>query len=115
MEESILISIKKLLGIDEEYTHFDTDLIMHINSALAILTQIGVGSSSGFMIEDDSSIWSDFIDDEPTLQSVKTYIALKVRLMFDPPSSSAGIESINRLTSELEWRLEVTSEQLSST
>lgn len=106
MEESILTSIKKLLGIAEEYTNFDTDLIMHINSAFMILNQLGVGPSEGFTIEDEGGIWTDFVSGS-NLELVKTYVYLKVRLMFDPPSSSALIESINRQISEYEWRLQV--------
>ena len=105
--ESILTSIKKLLGIEEEYEHFDSDIIMHINSVFMILNQIGVGPSEGFSIEDAESVWSDFIPIESDLQAVKTYIHLKVKLMFDPPQSSAHIESINRMINELEWRLNV--------
>lgn len=108
--ESILASIKKLLGIDEEYDHFDQDLIMHINSVFMILNQLGVGPAEGFSIQDSKSVWSDFIPDGSNLEAVKTYIYLKVKLMFDPPSSSAVIEAINRTIAELEWRLNVASD-----
>ena len=108
--ESILISIKKLLGITEEYDQFDPDIIMHINSVFMILTQIGVGPAEGFSIEDDTAVWTDFIQDVKKLESVKTYIYLKVKLAFDPPLSSAVIESMNRLINELEWRLNVAAE-----
>ena len=102
---SILTSIKKLLGIAEEYTHFDTDLTMHINSVLSILTQIGVGPSEGFSIKDKNNVWEDFITEDSKLELVKSYTYMKVKLLFDPPLSSAAIESTNRLTSELEWRI----------
>ena len=105
--DSILTTIKKLLGIAEEYTHFDADLIMHINSVLSILNQIGVGPSDGFSIEDKEDVWTDFIPQSPKLEFVKSYVYMKVKLLFDPPTSSAVIESINRLTSELEWRIQV--------
>ena len=108
--DSILTSIKKMLGITEEYTPFDIDIILHINSVFMILNQLGVGPSSGFRIEDDSATWSDFTEDKLDVEAVKSYIYLKVRLLFDPPSSSAAIESINRLISELEWRLNVAEE-----
>lgn len=108
--ESILISIKKLLGITEEYDQFDPDIIMHINSVFMILTQLGVGPAEGFFIEDDTAVWTDFIQDVKKLESVKTYIYLKVKLAFDPPLSSAVIESMNRLINELEWRLNVAAE-----
>lgn len=109
--ESILISIKKLLGIEEEYEHFDPDIIMHINSVFSILTQLGVGSETGFSIKDKESVWTDFISDDPRLESVKSYIHLKVKLLFDPPLSSAVIEAINRMISELEWRIKVAAEE----
>lgn len=105
--ESILTSIKKLLGIEEDYEYFDADLIMHINSVFMILNQLGVGPEEGFSIQDASNTWSEFIPDGSNLESVKSYIFLKVKLMFDPPTSSAVIESINRSISELEWRLNV--------
>ena len=105
--ESILTSIKKLLGPTEEYEHFDTDLIMHINSVFSILTQMGVGPSEGFSIMDENDMWSDFIQGRPNIELVKSYVYLKVKLLFDPPSSSAVIESINRQISEFEWRLNV--------
>lgn len=105
--ESILTSIKKLLGITEEYKHFDSDIIMHINSALMDLRQIGVGPSDGFTIEDDTSTWTDFIGDSMKLEGVKTYVYLSVKLVFDPPLSSSVIETINRRISELTWRLSV--------
>ena len=108
--ESILISVKKLLGITEEYDQFDPDIIMHINSVFMILTQLGVGPAEGFSIEDDTAVWTDFIQDVKKLESVKTYIYLKVKLAFDPPLSSAVIESMNRLINELEWRLNVAAE-----
>ena len=108
--ESILTSIKKLLGIEEEYEHFDSDLIMHINSVFMILNQLGVGPSEGFSIQDAESMWTDFIPSGSNLEAVKSYIHHKVRLMFDPPASSAHIEAINRTIAELEWRLNVSAE-----
>lgn len=106
--ESILTSIKKLLGITEEYKHFDSDLIIHINSVLAVLTQIGVGPSTGFSISDKYAKWADFIEDDSKLEFVKSYVFLKVKLLFDPPISSAVAESTKRLCDELEWRISVT-------
>lgn len=105
--ESILTSIKKLLGIEKKYTQFDEDIIMHINSVFLNLTQLGVGPAEGFLIEDDSATWYDFIGDSNQLQAVKTYMYLKVKLLFDPPLSSSVIESMNRMIAELEWRLNV--------
>ena len=108
--ESILMSIKKLLGDSAWSDHFDPDIIMHINSVFMILTQLGVGPAEGFSIEDDTAVWTDFIQDVKKLESVKTYVYLKVKLAFDPPLSSAVIESMNRLINELEWRLNVAAE-----
>ena len=109
--ESILTSIKKLLGIQEEYDHFDADIIMHINTIFVILTQLGVGPSEGFRIEDETATWNDYISTDIMLyDSVKSYIYLQVKLLFDPPQSGTVIESINRRISELEWRLNVTAD-----
>ena len=105
--ESILTSIKKLLGMDEDYTAFDTDVIFHINSVFAILTQLGVGPPNGFRIEGSSTTWLEYTQDNLLIEDVKTYMYLKVKLIFDPPSSSAVIESMNKLISEFEWRLNV--------
>ena len=105
--DSILTSIKKLLGITEAYENFDQDIIMHINSAFMILNQLGVGPKSGFSINDKSSTWYEFIPEGSNLEAVKTYVHLKVKLMFDPPLSSTVIEAIKSQINELEWRLNV--------
>lgn len=106
--ESILTSIKKLLGPAEEDEHFDQDIIMHINSVFSILTQLGVGPSEGFAIKNKSAVWTDFIPENPKLELIKSYMYLKVKLLFDPPLSSALIESIKREISEFEWRINAT-------
>ena len=106
--DSILNSIKKLLGITEEQTAFDADIVMAINTSLASLTQIGVGPSAGFAIQDSTALWSDFIGDRQDLESVKSYVYLKTRLMFDPPQSSSVIEAIKENMSEIEWRVSST-------
>lgn len=103
--DSILTSIKKLLGITEEYTHFDPDIIMHINSVFMILNQMGVGPSEGFRIEDKSTTWDEYITEGENIESVKSYIHLKVKLLFDPPQGGAVKEATNQLINELEWRL----------
>ena len=108
--ESILTSIKLMLGIKEEYAYFDDQLIMHINSVFFILTQLGVGPSEGFSIEDKFATWNEFLPDEQNLEAVKSYVHLKVKLLFDPPMSTAVTESINRLISELEFRLNAAAE-----
>lgn len=111
--DSILTSVKKLLGITEECTDFDADIIMHINSTLMILTQIGVGPPEGFFIEDETVSWVDFIEDINKLEAVKTYVYMRVRLMFDPPSSSAVMDAMNRTINELECRLNLAVESKS--
>lgn len=112
--DSILTSIKKLLGIAEEYTHFDQDLIMHINSVFMVLTQLGVGPAEGFIIEDKTTDWTEYIEDPMQLTAVKSYMHLKVKLLFDPPLSSSVIESMNRMISEFEWRLNVAADDLAA-
>ena len=108
--DSILTSIKKMLGIQEDYEHFDTDLILHINSVLMTVTQIGVGPAEGFAIQDKTAVWADLINDEKKLNSVKSFVYLKVKLLFDPPANSAAIQSLKELASEFEWRLNVAAE-----
>lgn len=109
--ESILTSIKKLLGITEEDTTFDADIIMHINSVFMTLTQLGVGPSEGFYIEDSIAEWTDFMYDLSKIQAVKTYIFLKVKLLFDPGSvGSSTLASYERTIQELEWRLNLVAE-----
>lgn len=103
--ESILTSIKLLLGITEDYEAFDQQIIAHINSVFMILTQLGVGPPDGFMITSKVDTWNEFISDEKKMQLVKSYMHLKVKMLFDPPSSSAVIDSTNRMINEFEWRL----------
>lgn len=103
--ESILTSIKLLLGITEDYEAFDQQIIVHINSVFMILTQLGVGPPEGFMITSKVDTWDEFISDEKKMQIVKSYMYLKVKMLFDPPSSSAVIDSSNRMINEFEWRL----------
>lgn len=109
MMDSILTSVKKLLGVGEEYTHFDDDIIMHINSVIFILTQIGIGPDEGFAISSKDQTWDDFLQGRINIESVKSYVYLKVRLLFDPPSNSFLVEAIERQISEYEWRLNITS------
>lgn len=105
--DSILTSIKKLLGIEEDYTHFDPDIIMCINTVFTVLTQIGIGPAEGFSIEDETAVWSDFIPNTHQMEAVKTYIHLRVKLLFDPPLSSSVTEAMKQQISEIEWRLYV--------
>lgn len=109
--QSILISIKKMLGIEEEYEQFDLDITIHINTAFAVLHQMGVGPKEGFRITDKSQTWDDFmVLSASNLDIVKNYIYMKVKLAFDPPLSSANIETFNKLISEYEWRMYVAAE-----
>jgi hypothetical protein len=111
VEQSILISTKKVLGIAEDYTVFDLDIVTHINTAFSTLTQLGVGPAVGFMIEDETAEWNDFIVDDIQYNSVKSYVFLKVRQLFDPPSTSYLITSTEKQILELEWRLNVHREE----
>lgn len=114
--ESILTSVKKLLGITEEYTHFDTDIVMHINSVFADLAQMGVGPTTGFQIEDASAIWDDFTSDNLLIQSVKSYMILRVKILFDPGSiGSSTLASYERQIAQWEWRLNVAAESSDAT
>lgn len=106
--ESILTTIKKMLGIEEEYEHFDVDIIVHINSALGVLNQIGVGPSITFSIEDKTALWVDLLADATDLEMVKTFIYLRVRMIFDPPATAALMDAFTRNLAEMEWRLSTT-------
>lgn len=108
--DSILISIKKMLGISKEYDAFDAVLIMHINTVFMNLSQLGVGPNEGFSIIDEADKWSDFISEDPRLESIKSYVYLKVKLLFDPPMNSSVMDSMTLQIKELEWRLNVTAE-----
>lgn len=106
MNNSILTSVKKMLGIDEAYTHFDPDIIMHINSVFLILNQLGVGPEEPFMIEDNTTEWGEFVD-EGSIEAIKSYVYLKVRSYFDPPSNGTLVNAMNDQIKELEWRLNI--------
>lgn len=107
-KESILKSIEKLLG--DEQGHFESDVLVHINTVLSILRQLGVGPEEGFVVKDEIATWEDFIPNIADFAAVKSYIYLRVRLLFDPPTSSAVMESMKRTYEELEWRLNVEAE-----
>lgn len=109
MSTSILDSVKKVLGIEKEYTHFDTDIIMHINSAFFVLNQLGIGPEKGFRIEDSSILWEEYMLEREDIEAVKSYVFIRVRLLFDRPETSYGIQALERQARELEWRLEVQS------
>ena len=108
MTDSILNSIKKLLGLDAEYDVFDTDIIIHINTILSTLVQIGVGSYEHSTVTGPDETWADFLGaDTRNVELVKLYVYMRVRLIFDPPSSSAVIEAYNKAIAEFEWRANV--------
>lgn len=106
MNESILTSIKKLLGLTEEDTSFDPDIVMHINTIFFTLNQLGVGPEQPFRITNETETWGDF-DDSTDIEAVKSYIYLKVRLLFDPPTNSATLNAMTEMAKEYEWRLNV--------
>ena len=109
--DSILTSIKKLLGITAEYKQFDPDLIIHINSVFLILKQLGIGPEQGFSISGEYETWKQFLPEgSENFEAVKSYMHIKVKLLFDPPTSSAVMEAMNRMASEYEWRLNVEAE-----
>lgn len=108
--ESILTSVKKLLGLAEEDTSFDVDCVIHINSAFSTLNQLGIGPSQGFRIQDKTAIWSEFIDD-PRFEDVKTYTHLFVRQFFDPPQNSFAVTALEKQLTELAWRINVKREE----
>lgn len=108
--DSILNSIKKLLGIPIEQENFDTDIIIHINSVFAVLHQIGVGPSTAFKITGDDDMWDSFTGTNLNIEDVKTYMYLRVRLLFDPPLSSSVLAAMERTVAELEWRLLIQAE-----
>ena len=111
LDESILNSVKESLGIPVDYEHFDSQIKLHLNSVMAILPQIGVGPREGFYVSDDSTTWGDLLGDCENVNKllyVKSYVALRVRLLFDPPSSSSVTDAVERSMRELEWRITVT-------
>lgn len=109
MEQSILNTIKKMIGPTIDDTYFDTDIIIHINSVLSILNQLGIGRQ-GFTVSDNTALWSDFIEDSTDLEAIKSYVYLRVKLLFDPPLNSSVVASMEKTISELEWRMNVTAE-----
>lgn len=114
MGDSILNNLKKMLGIDTEFNAFDQDLIIHINSVFMTLHQLGVGPVQVFRISGNGETWSSFLADsrsENDLSAVKDYIYLKLRILFDPPSSSYVLSALESQMKELEWRLNVQAER----
>ena len=107
MQDSILMTIRKLVCGNPYADHFDTDLLVHINACFSILNQLGVGPENGFVVTDDTQSWSSYIADNYILNMVKTYVTLKVKKIFDPPLTSSVLEAMDKEISQLEWRLNV--------
>lgn len=107
MQDSILMTIRKLVCGDPYADHFDTDLLVHINACFSILNQLGVGPENGFVVTDETQSWSSYVADNRTLNMVKTYVTLKVKKIFDPPLTSSVLEAMDKEISQLEWRLNV--------
>lgn len=112
VSESILLSVKKMLGLDKDYDVFDPELIIHINTVFGTLHQLGVGPEDQFRISGDSETWSEFDTEGEQTDEVKTYVYLRVRLLFDPPSSSFVLSSFKEQIQELEWRLNVKADEI---
>lgn len=108
--ESILDSVKHYLGILSDVKEFDNDIILHINSIFSVLTQQGIGPEEGFSISDNTIKWTDFLTNDNRLQAVKSYMNLRVRILFDPPTSATLMEAIKEQIKELEWRMYVVKE-----
>lgn len=104
MDDSILKSIRKLVGAGDSEGPFDTDLIIYINSVLMVLNQIGVGKD-GYTISGEAETWSDFLEGRTDLAGIKTYVSARVRLLFDPPQNSSVTQALNDTIKEYEWRL----------
>lgn len=111
MTNSILTTTKKALGLGEDYTPFDPDIVLHINAVFFKLQQLGVGPDDGFSIEDKEPAWSDYISDSTSVHAVKTYMYLSVRLLFDPPTTSFAIKAMEDQIANFEWRLNVGREE----
>lgn len=103
--ESILVSVKKMLGIDPDTDAFDDALLAHINTAISVLGQLGVGPEGGLCVSGKSTSWVDLIGEDNRLSMVKTYVQTKVRILFDPPSSSSAMDAMERFLKEAEWRI----------
>lgn len=112
MTDSILVTIKKMLGVGDSYTPFDTDIMVHTNSAILNLTQMGIGPKEGFIVTDYDQKWSDFLTNEVNLEAAKTYIYLQVKMLFDPPTNSFVMDSMEKQCEKLLWRMNVQAESV---
>lgn len=113
--DSILTSIKKLLGLDEDYIQFDPDIIMDINTVFMSINQLGIGPVTGFTISDKTQVWHDLLGDRKDVEAIKTYVYMKVRLIFDPPATAFVLEAFERQIHELEWRINIQAEPTTTT
>ena len=111
-DDSILRSVKKMLGLDPDYHNFDVDVTLHINSVLMVLTQLGIGPPEGFSVTSEDSTWHEFVGNRPNVEAIKSYVYLKVRLMFDPPANSFVVNSFEKQAEELAWRLNIQGERI---
>lgn len=107
MDDSILDSVKKIVDIAEGINEFDNRIIMYINTSLATLNQLGVGPEHGFMIQDATPTWEDFLGSDPNFNLVQSYVCLQVRMLFDPPTTSFTIDAMNNQIAKFEWRISV--------
>ena len=105
MDESILDSIKLILGVDTEYDVFDSEILMAINSSFMSLTQLGLGPAEGFKVPNKATTWADILGTRQDLESVRSYIGIKSRILFDPPTNSYIMQALNNAATELEWRI----------
>ena len=112
MNDSILESIKIILGVDPQYEAFDSEIIMAINSALMALTQLGLGPQDGFLVQDKWTTWSDILKQRKDLESVRSYVGVKTRMLFDPPTNSYIMQALNNAATELEWRIRTQLEEV---
>lgn len=110
--DSILVSIKKMLGLDDDYTPFDTDVLIHINTAFMTLCQMGIGPKEGFAVTDDSQTWDDFLTNKVMLGGVKTWVYLQVKMLFDPPANSFVMDAYKTQAEQILWRLNVQAESV---
>ena len=111
MANSIFNSVKKVVGLLGDDGSFDEDILLHINSVVSTLRQLGLSIPADFYVEDDVQTWRDLLGEFRDLDLVKSYMAMKVRLMFDPPVSSFGLKSMEEMTKEYEWRINVLTDQ----
>ena len=112
MNDSIVVSIKKMLGLDDDYTPFDTDVIIHINAAFMTLCQMGVGPREGYEVSDYDQTWSDFLTNKVMLGAVKTWVYLQVKMAFDPPTNSFLMDAMKQQSEQILWRLNVQAESV---